>query len=60
MLVCCGNGKPWEEMSDIERLSCEHDHCTGPREETEEDRAMKELVEFNQKLGLYKYTGDLK
>lgn len=30
MKVCCGNGKPYDTLTDIERLGCNHDHCTGP------------------------------
>lgn len=30
MKVCCDNGKPVAEMSDIDRLACNHDHCAGP------------------------------
>jgi len=30
MKVCCGNGKPYDILTDIEKLGCNHDHCTGP------------------------------
>jgi hypothetical protein len=30
MLVCCGNGKPYDSLTDIEKLGCNHDHCLGP------------------------------
>jgi hypothetical protein len=30
MKVCCGNGKPYETLTTIEKLGCKNDHCTGP------------------------------
>lgn len=33
MKVCCGNGKAYDSLTDIERLGCNHDHCLGPIED---------------------------
>ena len=33
MKVCCGNGKAYDSLTDIEKLGCNHDHCLGPVEE---------------------------
>lgn len=30
MKVCCGNGKPVSELSTLEKLGCNNDHCQGP------------------------------
>lgn len=30
MKVCCGNGKPYDILTTIEKLGCNNDHCTGP------------------------------
>jgi hypothetical protein len=31
MKVCCGNGKPYDTLTDFERLGgCGNDHCVGP------------------------------
>jgi len=31
MKVCCGNGKPHDTLTDIERIGgCSTDHCIGP------------------------------
>lgn len=31
MKVCCGNGKPYADQTDIEKLGCySSDHCVGP------------------------------
>lgn len=30
--VCCDNGKPISEMSDLDKLACNHDNCIGPIE----------------------------
>lgn len=32
MKVCCGNGKAYDSLTNIERLGCNHDHCVGPVE----------------------------
>lgn len=32
MKVCCGNGKLMSDLSALERLGCNNDHCTGPIE----------------------------
>lgn len=32
MKVCCGNGKPVTEMDEVDRFSCNNDHCSGPVE----------------------------
>lgn len=34
MKVCCGNGKPYDSITEAERLGgCNNDHCFGPIEE---------------------------
>jgi hypothetical protein len=31
MKVCCGNGKPYDTLTEFERLGgCNSDHCVGP------------------------------
>lgn len=30
MKVCCGSGKVYDSLTDIEKLGCNHDHCLGP------------------------------
>lgn len=32
MKICCDTGQPIDEMTSFEKLSCYHDHCTGPEE----------------------------
>ena len=32
MKVCCDNGKPLTTMSELDKLACNHDSCTGPIE----------------------------
>ena len=53
MLVCCGNAKPWHTMDQFDRLSCNHDHCTGPREESVEEGALSVREAAILELGLY-------
>ena len=33
MKVCCGNGKPYDSLTEIQKFGCNHDHCLGPIEE---------------------------
>lgn len=32
MKICCDTGKEWCKMTDIDKLMCNHDHCTGPED----------------------------
>lgn len=32
MKVCCDSGKPYADQTDVDKLSCNHDHCVGPIE----------------------------
>jgi hypothetical protein len=45
--VCCGTGKLVSEMSDIDKLSCNFDHCVGPIEIEEFDLLLTGLGTFN-------------
>jgi hypothetical protein len=33
MKVCCGNGKAYDSLTDIEKFGCNQDHCLGPIQE---------------------------
>jgi len=51
MKICCDTGK--EIKTDTDRLGCGHDRCTGAKEETVQQKALRELVEMSQEMGLY-------
>lgn len=47
MKVCCGNGKPVSEMNELDKLSCNNDHCVGPIEVEDFDLLLTGLGTFS-------------
>lgn len=48
MKVCCSNGKPYDTLTDFERLGgCSTDHCVGPIEVEDFDLLLTGLGTFN-------------
>ncbi len=48
MKVCCGNGKPYDTLTDFERLGgCNSDHCVGPIIVEDFDLLLTGLGTFN-------------
>lgn len=48
MRVCCGNGKPYDTLTDFERLGgCSSDHCLGPIDVEDYDLLLTGLGTFN-------------
>ena len=47
MKVCCDNGKPRTEMSELDRLGCNHDMCVGPITIEDFDLLLTGLGTFN-------------
>ena len=47
MKVCCDNGKLLSEMSELDKLACNHDHCLGSIEVEEFDLLLTGLGTFN-------------
>ena len=48
MKVCCSNGKPYDTLTDFERLGgCGNDHCIGPIEVEDFDLLLTGLATFN-------------
>lgn len=52
MKFCCGNGKLISEMDELEKLSCNHDHCTGPKEVDSLDLLLYSCGKFDPKDGV--------
>ena len=60
MKLCCGNGKPYETFSDIEKLGCySSDHCVGPIEVEDIDLLLIGLETFDIKTALVTKTCDI-
>lgn len=48
MKVCCSNGKPYDTLTDIERIGgCSTDHCVGPINIEDYDLLLIGLGTFN-------------
>lgn len=48
MKVCCSNGKPYDTLTDFERLGgCGNDHCVGPIEVEDFDLLLTGLGTFS-------------
>ena len=48
MKVCCGSGKPYDTLTDFERLGgCGNDHCVGPIDVEEFDLLLTGLATFS-------------
>lgn len=49
MKVCCDNGKLLTDMSDLDKLACNHDHCVGAIEIEEFDLLLVGCGTFDTK-----------
>lgn len=48
MKLCCGNGKPYDSLTEAERLGgCNNDHCVGPISVEDFDLLLTGLGTFN-------------
>ena len=48
MKLCCGNGKPYDSITEAERLGgCNNDHCVGPVSVEDFDLLLTGLGTFN-------------
>lgn len=60
MKICCDTGKPIDEMTSFEKLSCHHDHCTGAIDIPDEDCNYNwEEAEYFDNQAFYEYEGKI-
>lgn len=47
MKVCCGTGKLYSELSMLDKIACNNDHCVGPISAEDFDLLLTGLGTFN-------------